>query len=312
MSGAGDSGGVIGRHKKVCVSQRFGCHREINSLPPKIPDRLAVQVLLSPRRENVSMRGRLFRKAQILWIAFAARACLLAQNSPAQEPEQGPVISRDVIPPNSNEEPQPANSPYPAKVADGQTHGLPVEALAVAPGTRFLVALETELNTGAMKRNQQFRLRTVEPLEASHGIYLPSGAIIRGHVSRVDPAGNMGRAKLWLTFDEIRTRFGSLPIVAEVAEIPGDHSIKPGPVQEGVIQGRSSTQKDAAQSAAAGAFIGAEKGVKDKDKKEAAEGAALGALQAYLAEAGRGQELDLPKGAKLELELERALYLVKE
>ena len=31
-----------------------------------------------------------------------------------------------------------------------------------------------------------------------------------------------------------------------------------------------------------------------------------------LMEAGRGQELDLPKGAKLELELERALYLVKE
>jgi hypothetical protein len=29
-------------------------------------------------------------------------------------------------------------------------------------------------------------------------------------------------------------------------------------------------------------------------------------------EAGRGQELDLPKGAKLALELGRALYLVKE
>ena len=39
---------------------------------------------------------------------------------------------------------------------------------------------------------------------------------------------------------------------------------------------------------------------------------ALGALEAYLIESGRGQELDLPKGAKLELELGRALYLVKE
>jgi len=27
---------------------------------------------------------------------------------------------------------------------------------------------------------------------------------------------------------------------------------------------------------------------------------------------GRGHEIDLPKGAKLELELERALYLLKE
>jgi hypothetical protein len=52
--------------------------------------------------------------------------------------------------------------------------------------------------------------------------------------------------------------------------------------------------------------------VRDKNKKEAAESAALEALEAYLQETGRGQELDLPKGAKLELELERALYLVKE
>ena len=54
------------------------------------------------------------------------------------------------------------------------------------------------------------------------------------------------------------------------------------------------------------------RGVKDKDKKEAAEGAVLGALTAYLVESGRGHELNLPKGAKLELELERTLYLLKD
>ena len=48
------------------------------------------------------------------------------------------------------------------------------------------------------------------------------------------------------------------------------------------------------------------------DCKKAAQGAALGALTAYLVESGRGHELNLPKGAKLELELERALYLLKE
>lgn len=80
----------------------------------------------------------------------------------------------------------------------------------------------------------------------------------------------------------------------------------------GVIEGHGSTQKGAAQAAAAGAAMGALKGVQDKNKNEAAEGAALGALEAYLIEAGRGEELDLPKGSKLELELERALYLLKE
>jgi hypothetical protein len=196
--------------------------------------------------------------------------------------------------------------------ADGQRHGLPVEVFAVVPGTRFLVKLEQDLSTKGLRQNQIFRVRTLEPLEAGEGFFLPSGATITGHVSRVEPAGTTGRAKIWLTFDEIHTKFGKLPIVAEVVSVPGDHSLKSGAMQEGVIEGRSSTQKDAAQAAAAGAAMGAVKGVKDKNKKEAAEGAALGALEAYLMEAGRGQELELPKGAKLELELERTLYLVKE
>jgi hypothetical protein len=200
----------------------------------------------------------------------------------------------------------------PRHKADGERHGLPLETYAVVPGTKFLVRLEEDLGTKGTAENAKFKVRTLEPLEAGSGIYLPSGAEIEGHVSRVEPAGVAGRAKLWLTFDEIHTKFGYLPIVAEVVSVPGDHSVKPVPNQEGLIAGRSSTQQDAAAAAAAGAAIGAVKGVKDKDKKEAAEGAALGALTAYLMESGRGHELNLPKGAKLELELERALYLVRD
>jgi hypothetical protein len=172
--------------------------------------------------------------------------------------------------------------------ADGERHGMPVETFAVAPGTKFLVRLEDELGTKGAKENEKFKVKTLEPLEAGSGIYLPPGAEIRGHVSHVEPAGVAGRAKLWLTFDEIRTKFGSLPIVAEVVSVPGDHSVKPGGAQEGLIEGRSSNQHDATEAAAAGAAIGA------------------------VMESGRGHELNLPKGAKLELELERALYLVKE
>lgn len=244
-----------------------------------------------------------FVRTRFLVLAFAIFACggFSVQLAAAQEIDRGTA-----------QPPQQPNKPYTPEAADGQRHGLPAEVFAVAPGTRFLVTLEQEMNTGELKRNQMFRVRTVEALEAEQGIYLPAGAVIRGHISRVESAGAAGRAKLWLTFDQIGTRFGSLPIVAEVAGLPGDHSIQPGPTPNGVIEGRGGTQKDALQAAATGAAKGAEKGVRDKDKKEAAELAALGALQAYLAEAGRGQELDLPKGAKLELELERALYLIRD
>ncbi len=217
--------------------------------------------------------------------------------------------TREAAPPEA----QAATYAPESRVADGERRGLPIEVYAVAQGTRFLVKLEEEMNTKAVRQNQEFRVRTLEPLDAGQGIYLPAGALITGHVSRVEPAGLTGRAKIWLTFDEIHTKFAKLPIVADVAGVPGDHSIKPGPTQEGVIEARAgSSQKDAAQAAAAGAAMGALKGVKDKNAKEGAEAAALGALEAYLIEAGRGQELDLPKGAKMELELGRVLYLVKE
>jgi hypothetical protein len=196
--------------------------------------------------------------------------------------------------------------------ADGKRHGLPDEEFAVAPGTRVLVGVEDDLSTANMRENQKVRVKTLEPLEAGNGIYLPAGAEIRAHVSRVEPAGVAGRAKLWLTFDDIRTKFGVLPIVADVVGVPGDHSVKSGPSEEGVIEGRTSSQKAAAESAAGGAAIGAVHGVKDKNAKEAAEGAAVAALEAYLVESGRGHELNLPRGAKLELELERALYLLKD
>ncbi|HKW63608.1 MAG TPA: hypothetical protein VJN89_13750 [Candidatus Acidoferrum sp.] len=237
-----------------------------------------------------------FVSASILAMALSGAVTLHAQEPP-QEPPRGPA----------------AQAPDQQRHrADGERHGLPIETFAVTPGTKFLVSLQEELSSKGTQENAVFKVKTLEPLEAGNGIYLPSGAEIVGHISRVESAGVAGRAKLWLTFDEIHTKFGDLPIVAEVTSIPGDHSVKPVPEKEGLIQGHSSTQQDAAAAAAGGAALGAVKGVKDKDKKEAAEGAALGAITAYLMESGRGHELNLPKGAKLELELERTLYLVKE
>ena len=256
---------------------------------------LMLSNLREENMERVKFKG-LSSYAAILTMTLA-----LGITCSAQEQSQEP--SRDATPRDVDQQ---------RHKADGERHGLPLETYAVVPGTKFLVRLEEELGTKGTQQNAKFQVRTLEPLEAGSGIYLPAGAEIRGHISHVEPAGVAGRAKLWLTFDEIHTKFGNLPIVAEVVDVPGDHSVKSGPRKEGLIEGRSSTQEDAAQAAAAGAAIGAVKGVKDKDKKEAAEGAALGALTAYLMESGRGHELNLPKGAKLKLELERALYLVKE
>jgi hypothetical protein len=251
------------------------------------------------------VRGQIRLSKRKIWIAmnFLVFAGLSYGVADAQEP-------RDEGQPAARAEVMPQQMTHPA---DGSRHGgLPMEAYAVVPGTRVLVRLEDELETGETKQGRRFSVRTLEPLAAGSGIYLPSGVQIRGHVSRVEPAGITGRAKIWLVFDEIRTRFGPLPIVADVVGVPGDHSVRSSPEKEGLIEGKTSTQKAAAEAAGEGAGMGALHGIKRKNAKEAVEGAAEAALAAYLMEAGRGHELQLAKGAKLEIELERALYLVKE
>lgn len=255
----------------------------------------------------------IFAAAALAALSVGAGLESLAQGAVASQDEGGPARTQA-----NQQEPlqNQATPPPPAEMtqpSDGvRRNGLPAEAYAVVPGSRVLVRLEEDLNTGETKEGKHFRMRTLEPLIAGSGIYLPSGAEIEGHVSRVQPAQVVGRAKIWLVLDEIRTRFGPLPLVANVIGVPGDRSVRSSPEREGMVEGKTSTQQAAGQAAAEGAGMGALHGIKDKNAKEAVQGAAESALAAYLMEMGRGHELALPKGAKLEVELERALYLLKE
>ena len=185
----------------------------------------------------------------------------------------------------------------------------PAQTDSAHNGPRFLVRLNQEMNTGREKQNQRFDVRTLEPLETASGYIIPPGAKITGHVSRIEPAGFAGRAHLWLTFDEIETRHGKLPIVAEVVSVPGEYSVRAGESREGEIEARGGKSAQVVEATAGGAAMGSAAGISAHNNKAAARGAAEGGVAAFLAASGLGQELDLPKGAKLELVLERALYL---
>lgn len=173
---------------------------------------------------------------------------------------------------------------------------------------RFLVRLNQEMNTGRDKVSQSFEVTTLEPVQTANGYTIRPGARIVGHISRIEPAGLMGRARIWLTFDDIDTRRGTLPIVAEVSSVPDEHSVRTGPSREGEIEGRSEKVDQVAEATAAGAAKGSAPGVTSHNAKAAAIGAANGGLAAFLASSGLGQEIELPKGTKLELVLDRPLY----
>jgi hypothetical protein len=178
----------------------------------------------------------------------------------------------------------------------------------VTSGTRFLVRLQDTLATKDSKAGDQFAATTLEPLVSADGTALPAGAEIRGHVDKIEAAHKTGRARMWLTFDDIRTPDGWIPLVAMVDDVPGVHSIRVDYNREGEIEATSDKRKEALQAAAAGALVGAAPGVASKDKKDAAMGAAIGAVTAYMVASSLGEELTLEKGMKLELILERSLY----
>src|SRR6202041_2329015 len=141
---------------------------------------------------------------------------------------------------------------------------------AAARGTRFLVSLQTTISTKEDKVGKQFLVRTLEPIATAEGTSLPAGAQIRGNIDKIQPAGKVGRARLWLTFDEIHSPTGWVPLVADLIDAPGVHSIRVLYDREGEIRATNNTQEAAVFAAAEAAFVGAEPGIAKKDKQDAA------------------------------------------
>jgi hypothetical protein len=192
----------------------------------------------------------------------------------------------------------------------GKTTEVRTSADAVPSGTHILVRLDDELNTGKDKVNRKFELRTLERLDTASGYVQEPGAKVHGHISRIETGGLTGHARLWLTFDDIGTDHGRLPIVAEVSSVPGDFGVRRGQSREGEIEARTSNGARVLEAAAAGAVTGAVPGIAARNPKGAAMGAAAGGASAFAAaSSGVADEIDLPKGTKLDLILDRPLHL---
>jgi hypothetical protein len=179
----------------------------------------------------------------------------------------------------------------------------------VSAGTRFLIRLDDILSTKTLKAGDRFRARTIERLASEGGMVMAPGMELRGHVDKVESAHKTGRARLWLTFDDIKTPGGWVPVVAAVDDVPGVHSVRVDYQREGEIEAATSKKQEEAEAAAAGALVGAAAGVTAHSGKDAAMGAAAGAATAFMVVSGLGQELTLDKDTKLEVVLQRPLYL---
>jgi hypothetical protein len=175
----------------------------------------------------------------------------------------------------------------------------------VPEGTRFVVKLDKKLDTNKLKQGDKFDVKLAEDLVAPDGSVIPRDKKIHAHISEVS-SGLRGR--LLLSFTEVQTRKGWVPLAATVVDVPGEKSIKTEE-EEGEIEHRGSSGARIAETAAIGAGVGAATGAITAGAKGAVIGAAAGAAVGGGAGLLSGRNLVLEKGQQLELRLDRPVQI---
>jgi hypothetical protein len=176
---------------------------------------------------------------------------------------------------------------------------------AIPEGTRFLIRLNEKLDTRNLQAGKHFKAKLAEDLVAGNGTVIPRGKTIKGHVSSVEQGLH---ARVLLSFDEIDTGHGSMPLIATVTGVPGDHAVKE-PGEEGELQRKGMSKEHEVEAVAVGAGIGAAAGAIKGGGKGAGIGAGAGAGVGAMAGLLSDHDLRLEKGTVLEVRLDHPLQI---
>jgi hypothetical protein len=181
----------------------------------------------------------------------------------------------------------------------------PLAPHTIPEGTTFLMRLEDRLDTSRLQQGKHFKAKLSEDLAGTDGTLIPRGKKIKGHVSAVE---NGLHARLLLSFDEIETDHGWVPLIATVTGVPGEHGVKP-PDEEGEIERRGMNKRHEIERAGAGAGVGAIGGAVAGGGRGAAIGAGIGAAVGTVSGFLTDRNLRLDKGTTLEVRLDHPLQV---
>ncbi|MBA2565467.1 MAG: glycine zipper 2TM domain-containing protein [Gemmatimonadetes bacterium] len=196
-----------------------------------------------------------------------------ARRRPVEEPEPRERENRD-------ETPRPAPRPLRA---------------TVPAGTNFFVTTETDLSTKTNQVGDPVAARTAENVNVDGQVVIPAGALVEGHVTAINGAGNPGEvAYIDLAFDRVRLANGEwLPVSGALAGKAGEE-----------VRGSANIPRNVAIGAGAGAVLGQ---VIGGDTKSTVIGAVIGAgAGAAAGEATRDSYVVVPAGSRLNVQLTSA------
>jgi hypothetical protein len=190
--------------------------------------------------------------------------------------------------------PPPAPTPAPAAASAPPATGPATSASGAATlpvGTEIDVRLQSVLNSGTTMVEDRFEATTLAAVNAGGRTVIPAGAVMRGVVSDVKPAGRVNRTgSLTVSFDQVTVNGRAYPMRGTVTQTIESEGIR-GDV------GR------AGAGAGVGAIIGGLLG--------GVRGAVLGAVigGGGTIAATEGEQVNLPQGSVLRVRLDSPLAI---
>jgi hypothetical protein len=187
---------------------------------------------------------------------------------------------------------QPATSTTPATPRTGTASTTAAGAgVEVPSGTQIDVRLQNSLNSGTAQVEDRFEATTLVDLNIDGRVVIPSGSVMRGVVTAVEPATRTNRtARMTVSFDQITVNGRAHPIRATITEALQGEGIKGEAGRIGVGAG---------VGAILGGILGGFKG--------ALAGILIGGGGTIAAT--EGKEIELPQGTVLRVRFDSALTL---
>lgn len=214
------------------------------------------------------------------------------QAQPAEPPAPQPPAPRQQAP-SQPAKPRPAAStPAPTTTAHQPPPPSEPKMVELPAGTVIEMELVDSLSSKTNKAGDTFTAKVIDSVEMGGQMLIPADSMVEGTVTQAVSAKQMtGQAVLTLHFDKVNLPSGDeVPISASLTE----KGKKIGKRTAGIVGG----------SAAGGAVLGR---ILGKDTKSAVLGAAIGAVAGTgVAASQKGQELKLPAGTGMAIELEEA------
>jgi hypothetical protein len=201
-------------------------------------------------------------------------------------------------------------------VAQAQ-EGVNLDEVVLPRKTEIFIELQRGINSRTAQPGDRFSAVVEVPVTVDDSIVIPVGSYVLGHVVRKAPAGRVkGKAQLLLAFDTVILPDGvTRKMVAVLDSAEGystDSSREDGQLEAPGSQGEE-VLIGAARGAATGVITGATVGIfRGQTLRGAGIGAAVGAAGgALLGLLEKGEEVELPRGSSLTIQLEESVGFVR-